>query len=63
MVISFNKIDEHGNVSDEMQTVTIEVTSSDTVNSIIEKIKNQTKGSYVDEEGNTVQTGLTAEIG
>ena len=60
--ISFNKIDEHGNVSHEMQTVTIEVTSSDTVNSIIEKIKNQTKGSYVDEEGNTVQTGLTAEI-
>ncbi len=60
--ISFNKIDEHGNVSHEMQTVTIEVTSSDTVNSIIEKIKNQTKGSYIDEEGNTVQTGLTAEI-
>ena len=60
--IFYNEVDEHGKVSDELTKVTIEVTADDTVESIIEKIKNQTAGSYVDEEGNTIQTGLTAEV-
>ena len=58
----YNTVDEHGKVSDELTKVIIEITKDDTVASIIEKIKNQTAGSYVDEEGNTVQTGLTAEV-
>ena len=60
--VSFNKIDAHGNVLDEMQTVTIEITNGMTIDEIAQQIENKTQGSYVDTEGNTVQTGLTAYV-
>lgn len=60
--VYYNEVDEHGNVSDTLTKVIIEVTEDDTIESIIQKIEDQTKGSYVDEEGKTVQTGLTAAV-
>lgn len=60
--VSFNKIDAHGNVLDEMQTVTIEITNGMTIDDIAKQIEQKTKGSYVDTEGNTIQTGLTAYV-
>lgn len=60
--VYYNEVDEHGNVSDTLTKVIIEVTEDDTIESIIQKIEDQTKGSYVDEEGKTIQTGLTAAV-
>ena len=60
--VYYNEVDEYGNVSDTLTKVIIEVTEDDTIESIIQKIEDQTKGSYVDEEGKTIQTGLTAAV-
>ena len=60
--VYYNEVDEHGNVSDTLTKVIIEVTEDNTIESIIQKIEDQTKGSYVDEEGKTIQTGLTAAV-
>lgn len=60
--ITHNKVDSNGTVLDEMVTTRIDVTSSDTVASIIEKIKSQTAFTYTDKDGKVVNGGLTAEI-
>lgn len=60
--ISYNKIDKNGVALDEMLTTEINITEDDTVESIIQKIKDQTQQTYTDKNGNTVTTSLTAEI-
>lgn len=60
--ISYNKIDKNGVALDEMLTTEINITEDDTVESIIQKIKDQTQQTYTDKNGNIVTTSLTAEI-
>ena len=60
--ITHNKVDSNGTVLDEMVTTRIDVTSTDTVASIIEKIQKQTAFTYTDKDGKVVNGGLTAEI-
>src|SRR5574344_126214 len=60
--VSYNQIDANGVATATMLTTEINVTSSDNVQSIINKIKSQTQQTYTDKNGNSVTTSLTAEV-
>ncbi len=61
-LISYSKIDDLGNATNEMLTTEIVVEDGDTINDIIQKIKNQTTQKYTDSEGVERTNYLQAEI-
>ncbi len=61
-LISYSKIDDLGNATDEMLTTEINVEDGDTIDDIIQRIKNQTTQKYTDSDGVERTNYLQAEI-
>ena len=61
-ILSYSKIDSLGNATDEMLTTEIKVEDGDTIDDIIQKIKDQTSQKYTDSDGVERTNYLQAEI-